>query len=122
MRFSFYHIAVLTDLNTKRPDDMDGHQVVAAQLFEYLRKLIASHPATSCLVFFEHSQRKGDLLERDLTLYSMEARNSSGQPIEVSGYTLPKSSCEPGIEIADLISHTCGKQQRNHFRNFGGGS
>ena len=66
------------------------------------------------MIFFEHSERGDKLLERNFPVRSMDAKNVFGEAVDVSGYTMPKTSCEAGLELADLIVHTAGKQQRKY--------
>jgi hypothetical protein len=70
------------------------------------------------MVFFEQSQRGDDLLECNLPVHTMDACNLFGRQIQVVGFTLPKKSMEPGLELADLIIHTSGKQQRKHAEGY----
>jgi hypothetical protein len=51
----------------------------------------------------------------------MKARNLFGEPVETGGYIMPKRSEEAGLEIADLIIHTAGKQQRRHGPSYSQG-
>jgi Protein of unknown function (DUF3800) len=118
----FYRLAVTTDINTKRPDGFDGHETVSTVIFDYIRRLIGRHSVRKCMVFFEQSDRGDRLLERNLPLHAMDARNLFGEPSEVVGYTLPKRSLEAGLELADLIIHTSGKQQRKHAQGYADGT
>ena len=70
------------------------------------------------MIFFEHSERAADLLERNLPVRNMDAKNLFSEAVVVDGFTLPKASAEAGLEIADLIIHTAGKQQRRHGRGY----
>ena len=60
-------------------------------------------------------------MENNLPLGNIKARKLFGRPVEVGGYIMPKTSMEAGLEIADLIIHTAGKQQRRHGPNYGKG-
>jgi Protein of unknown function (DUF3800) len=103
---SFYRLAVTTDINTKRPAGFDGHATVSTVIFEYIRRLIARHTTRRCMVFFEHTHRCAELLERNLPIHTMDARNLIGERVMPEGFTMPKTSMEAGLEIADLIIHT----------------
>jgi hypothetical protein len=118
---SFYRIAVTTDVNTRRPKGFDGHRAVSTILFDYIRRLVARHSIRRCMVFFEQSDRGDPLLERNLPLSNMPARNLFDEPAEVAGFILPKRSMEAGLELADLIAHTSGKQQRGHVPGYASG-
>ncbi len=121
----FHRIAVTTDRHTERPKGYDGHESVSTILFEYTRRLLRTYSTRRCVIIFEHSDRANKLLERNFPVRAMDATNLFGEPVDVVGYTMPKSTCEAGLEIADLIVHTAGKQQRlygggyaNGVRNF----
>jgi hypothetical protein len=55
------------------------------------------------------------LVQRDFDLASMDVRNIRGRRVEVEGCFMPKSSVEPGLEVADLIAHTAGRQRRHEI-------
>jgi hypothetical protein len=51
-------------------------------------------------------------VKRDYELASMDLKNRWGRRVEVEGCFMPKASMEPGLEVADLIAHTAGRQRR----------
>lgn len=122
LKRSFFRLAVTTDINTKRPKGYDGHETVCTVIFEYIRRLIARHSTRNCAVFFEHTERCSELLERNLPIHTMDAINLVGERVVPQGYTMPKSSMEAGLEVADLIIHTAGKQQRKHAVGYSAGA
>jgi hypothetical protein len=117
----FYRLAVTTDINTRRPEGYDGHETVSTIIHNLIRRLIARHSSPRCMVLLEHSERTSKLLERNLPVHTMDARNLFQEPVVSEGYTMPKKSMEPGLEIADLIIHTSGKQQRRHAEGYANG-
>jgi hypothetical protein len=118
----FYRLAVTTDINTTKPEGYDGHETVSTVIFEYIRRLIARHLSRYCMVFFEQTDRGVPLLERNLPVHTMDAGNLIGERVVPDGYTMPESSLEAGLEIADLIIHTSGKQQRKYARDYAAGA
>jgi hypothetical protein len=50
----------------------------------------------------------------------MNIVNRWGRPIEVDGYFMPKTSMEAGLEVADLVAHTAGRQRRHELRGKSG--
>ena len=52
------------------------------------------------------------VVRRDYDLASMDLKNIRGRRVEVEGCFMPKSSMEPGLEVADMIVHTAGRQRR----------
>ena len=45
----------------------------------------------------------------------MNLVNGKGVPIAVEGSFMPKTSMEPGLEVADLIAPTAGRQRRRQI-------
>lgn len=45
----------------------------------------------------------------------MDLVNGVGRPIEVDGCFMEKRFMEPGLEIADLVAHTAGRQRRHQI-------
>ena len=65
---------------------------------------------------FEESERGNVLVERDFDLARMNATNSRGEVVAVDGCFMPKHVGEAGLEVADLIAHTAGRQRRHQLR------
>lgn len=118
LKRGFHRIAVTTDRNTARPNGYDGHETVSTVLFEYIRRLIGSYSSRRCMIFFEHSEKAAELLGRNFPVRGMDARNLFFEKVAVDGFTMPKTSAEAGLELADLIIHTAGKQQRRHGKGY----
>jgi hypothetical protein len=51
---------------------------------------------------------------------TMDLRNRWGRRVEVEGCFMPKGSLEPGLDVADLIAHTAGRQRRHELAGRGG--
>jgi hypothetical protein len=66
-------------------------------------------------LIFEDSERGDTLVKRDYKLASMDLKNTRGRRVEVEGCFMPKASMEPGLEVADLIVHTAGRQRRHEL-------
>jgi hypothetical protein len=45
----------------------------------------------------------------------MDLKNVRGRRVEIEGCFMPKGSMEPGLEVADLIVHTAGRQRRHEL-------
>jgi hypothetical protein len=43
----------------------------------------------------------------------MDLRNRHGSRVSIEGCFMPKEAMEPGLEVADLIAHTAGRQRRH---------
>lgn len=119
---SFFRIAVTTDIHTKRPTGFDGHETVTNVAWNMIRRIAHLHSADAIVLIFENSERGTALLERDLPTNNLDAQEPFGRSIPVTGYTMPKIAMEAGLELADLIVHSSGKQQRLHGVGYANGT
>jgi hypothetical protein len=108
----FERYAAVAHRETSRPDDVDGHLAVSMVMTNFIIKFVAKHDAPSVALVFEASERGNSLVERDFHFAPGTLVNSRGKPVDYDGYFMPKASMEPGLEIADLIVHTAGRQER----------
>ena len=85
----FWRFAAMSDAKTDLPPGIDGHRTISLVTVNFVRKMVATYKdiATVALVF-EASGRDDKLVKRDM---------------------------EPGLEIADLIVHTAGRQRRHQM-------
>ena len=67
-------------------------------------------------MIFESSDRGDSLVERDFQFGNNDIHDSRGFAIPVQGYFMPKSAMEAGLEVADLVAHTAGRQERKRLR------
>ena len=112
----FWRFAVMSDARTELPDGVDGHQAVSLVTLNFVRKLVANYGNLTDVAFvFEASGRGDELVKRDFDLANMNFVNRSGNHIEVEGYFIEKKYMEPGLEVADLIVHTAGRQRRHQL-------
>jgi hypothetical protein len=54
-------------------------------------------------------------VKRDYDLATMSLVNISGRCAEIEGCFMPKDAMEAGLEVADLIAHTAGRQRRHEI-------
>lgn len=108
----FWRFATMLDARTTLPEGVDAHQAISWVTINFLRQAVPQTGATAVALVFEASERGDPLVRRDYPLDGLNITNRAGQPIPVDGYFMPKESMEPGLEIADLIAHTSGRQRR----------
>lgn len=109
----FHRFAVMTDTDTYRPEDVDGHRAVSLMVRSTILKIAARHHHLSKIsIVFEESERTDSLVERDFQFFPDAVTDQAGRPVSIDGYFMSKRSLEPGLEIADLIVHTAGRQER----------
>ncbi len=112
----FWRFAVMSDERTKLPPGIDGHRAVSLVTVKFVTRLAANYEnVTTIALVFEASGRGDELVKRDFDLANMNLVNGAGKRIEVDGYFMEKRYMEPGLEVADLIAHTAGRQRRHQI-------
>lgn len=112
----FWRFATMSDSRTKLPDGIDGHRAISLVTINFIRRLVATYgEATDVALVFEASGRGDKLVERDFDLANMNLVNGAGKLLEVEGCFIEKKYIEPGLEVADLIVHTAGRQRRHQI-------
>ena len=106
----------MSDARTELPPGIDGHKAVSLVTVNFVRKLVATYEdVADVALVFEASGRGDELVKRDFDLASMNLLNKTGARIEVDGCFIEKKYAEPGLEVADLIAHTAGRQRRREI-------
>jgi Protein of unknown function (DUF3800) len=115
LRQPFWRFAVMSDSRTELPPGVDGHRAVSLVTVQFVTRLVARYDVSSVALVFESSERGNKLVERDFDLANMELINRAGVRIEVDGCFMEKSAAEAGLEVADLVAHTAGRQRRHQL-------
>ena len=105
----------MCDHRTELPAGLNAHKAISLVTMSYFARLVSKSDANVLALIFEGSQRGDSLVKRDYDLASMDLKNIWGRPVEVEGCFMPKTSMEPGLEVADLIAHTAGRQRRHEL-------
>lgn len=114
LRQRFWRFAVMSDFRTSLPAGVDAHQAVAMVTLNFLRRLAASFDALDTVqLVFEASERGDSLVRRDFAVGALA--DARGRQVEVQGNFAPKASKMAGLEIADLVAHTAGRQRRHQL-------
>ena len=112
----FWRFAVMSDARTELPAGVDGHQAVSLVSVNFVKKMVANFDKIKTVALvFESSDRGDKLVKRDIDLANLNLANRSGERIEVEGCFMDKKLMEPGLEVADLIAHTAGRQRRHQI-------
>jgi hypothetical protein len=119
-RHGFYRFGVTTNSKFEFPSEIDGHAVVSGGLGNFLRRVVASCNLLSVAVIFEDSERTNKFVERDFVLDNLGMYDLFGHEVSVDGYFCKKRLRIPGLELADLVAHTAGDNQRHALRGKGG--
>ena len=115
LRQPFWRFAVMSDAKTALPPGIDGHRAVSLVTVRFVTRLAATSDAEVVALVFESSERGNKLVERDFDLASMRLFNRAGAGVVVDGYFMDKASREAGLEVADLVAHTAGRQRRHEL-------
>lgn len=88
MKNPFFRFAVITNVSTSKPDDMTAHKAVSYATILRISNMVSRCDIDSADLIFEDTERNRGKIERDFN---------------------PNL---PGLEIADLVIHTTGRQER----------
>lgn len=117
----FWRFAAMSDARTALPPGIDGHKAISLVTVRFIERLVATFDdLTEVVLIFEASGRGDDLVRRDFDLAGMKMVSRLGTPIEVEGCFMDKRSMEAGLEIADLVAHTAGRQRRHQLKGKAG--
>lgn len=116
-KFEFFRIAALATDKSLFDDGMLADEVVYATLKRRILDVLKySHPFSKLHIMFEASDRLDDRTMRNFSDFKFLDRGEGKMQIPVEKYIMPKTACEPGLEIADFIIHTSGAQTKARFQ------
>lgn len=110
---SFLRFAVMSAKNVILPDNMHPATPVTGSIQEDIAIMGNHLPCNAVLLVLESSQRADPILKQCFSELGPGAIQLA-KPLH--HYLMPKSSGEPGLEIADFVINTAGSQIRKHLR------
>lgn len=117
----FWRFAAMSDARTKLPPGIDGHRAISLVTVRFIERVVATYDdLAEVVLIFEASGRGDELVKRDFDLAGMNLVSRGGRRIAVEGCFMDKKSMEPGLEIADLVAHTAGRQRRHQIKGKAG--
>lgn len=117
----FWRFAAMSDARTELPPGIDGHKAISLVTVRFIEKLVATFDdLAEVVLIFEASGRGDELVKRDFDLAGMNLVSRQGRRIEVEGCFMDKAAIEPGLEVADLVAHTAGRQRRHQLKGKAG--
>jgi Protein of unknown function (DUF3800) len=105
---AFSRFASIMKITTIIPDEMIPYQPISGSLMKRVEEIASFYERRSFTIVFESSQRGDTLTARHFGHFQFY--ESGGQEIPVEWFHMPKSLHESGLEVADFIAHTSGKQ------------
>jgi hypothetical protein len=88
-------------------------------LHRIIGAMTKKHPLDRVAIVFEQSERGTPLVYRDFEWLKRGFYDSRGKRVQGDFCFAPKDAMEPGLELADLIAHTVGRQQRCWRKDWG---
>jgi len=110
-----WRFATMCDARTELPQGIDAHKAISLVTMAYFARHVSKCDVDVVALIFEASQRGDSLVKRDFDLATMDLRNRWGHRVEIEGCFMPKAAMESGLEVADLIAHTAGRQRRHEI-------
>lgn len=115
MALPFWRFATMCNSRTELPDGINAHKAISLVTIGYFARLVAKCDVDVAALIFESSKRGDSLVQRDYDLAGIDLKNMWGHRVEVEGCFMSKDAMEPGLEVADLIVHTAGRQRRHEI-------
>ena len=111
----FWRFATMCDFKTELPAGVDAHKAISLVTMSYFARQVSRCDVDVVALIFEGSDRGDSLVRHDYDLATMDLKNMWGRRVEVEGCFMSKGSIEPGLEVADVIAHTAGRQRRHEM-------
>jgi Protein of unknown function (DUF3800) len=111
---SFVRIAATTTKSVSLPPGMVPCVPVMGQLQEEIAFIASAVPCKSVRIIVESSQRADPILQ---ACFSQLTPINGASPLAVEKSLMPKSSNEPGLEVADFIVSAASSQVQRRLRS-----
>jgi hypothetical protein len=110
---SFIRIAVTTTKDIGLPPHMHPCVPVMGQLRQEIETVASVLPCKRIWIFVESSQRADPVVRN---CFDQLTSLNTSRPLSVERCFMPKSSSEPGLEVADFIVSAASSEVRRHIR------
>jgi len=114
----FGRVASILPVSANIAPTLENYETCAYALGLRIAKVSAAFRYNSVVLIVESSERGDPLAEKWLSRISILREYESGRKEEVPmrHFFLPKQLNEPGLEVADFIAHTAGREGRARLR------
>jgi hypothetical protein len=114
---SFVRVAVTTTKEVGLPPGMHPCVPVMGQLREEIAIVASLLPCKTAWIIVESSQRADPIVQ---SCFAQLTSLNVSRPVSVEHCFMPKSSNEPGLEVADFIVNAASSQIRRRLRGLSG--
>lgn len=111
LKFNFARFAVTLGDKTILKNELESFQIVSASLWEHILNVAKYFRFSSLAIIFEDSQRGNPLFQKHFSQKKIYLGKEKKE-IEIMFCIMAKNTLEAGLEIADFVIHTAGRQAR----------
>jgi hypothetical protein len=111
-KFEFFRIATVVSVESVKEIDANYIDIVGSTFLNRILEIAQWIEFERIYIIFEASDRIGSKVIKSLSGKNI-IREDSGVKIPIELGLMPKSACEPALEVADFIVHTAGAQTKH---------
>jgi hypothetical protein len=113
----FFRFGAVASVNTQLAQGLSPLCTIVKVLQMRIAEIARWTPFEEAHIIFESSKRADPLIEDAMQDFGLE---ENGKSIPVECYFMSKRVGEPGLEVADFVVHTVGRQARANLKQRGG--
>jgi len=105
---NFFRFSHMMSREVELPEGYEPYNFAAAGLLKCIEKSTQLYSIDSIAIIFEESHRGDKFIPRYFSPY--ECLKDDGGVVPMEWCLMPKSSIEPGLEVADFVIHSAGAE------------
>lgn len=114
---SFFRIAGVLSDKTALCDGVKPYPIATVTLLKRITEVANRIRFSRVALIFEEAQRTNRLVLRHFPGYRLQREwDSVTTPIALDGFFMPKTSREPGLEVADFLMHAAGSYVHSRLK------
>ncbi len=106
---SFFRFGAILSINTEHPQDIEIVNIVAKSLQNRICDIAKWTRFEELHVIFESSERADNLIQNAMQNFALQ---EDGKSIPTECYFMPKSACNPALEVADFVMYAVQRQAK----------